>query len=129
YPLQLVTPPEPTFLNSSFANVEVLRRAAGEPTLQIPATDAVTRGLRDARAVRVLNDRGSFLAKAVVGETVKAGVVVSQSIWWNKYAADRRNSNATTSTRLTDFGAAATFFDNLVQVEGVHVNENGMPTG
>ena len=67
--------------------------------------------------MRVFNDRGSFLAKAVIGETVKAGVLVSQSIWWNKYAADGRNCNATTSTRLTDFGAAATFFDKLVEVE------------
>jgi anaerobic selenocysteine-containing dehydrogenase len=119
YPLQLLTPPEPSFLNSTFANVDALRRTAGEPTVQIHPTDAEARGLRDGQPVRVFNDRGSFLAKAVVGETVKAGVVVSQSIWWNKYAADGRNCNATTSTRLTDFGAAATFFDNLVEVEAV----------
>jgi anaerobic selenocysteine-containing dehydrogenase len=120
YPLQLLTPPEPSFLNSTFVNVETLRRTAGAPTVQIHPTDAAARGLHDGQAVRVFNGRGSFLAKAVVGETVKVGVVVSQSIWWNKYVADRRNSNATTSSRLTDFGAGATFFDNLVQVEAVY---------
>jgi anaerobic selenocysteine-containing dehydrogenase len=67
--------------------------------------------------VRVFNDRGSFRARAVVGETVKPGVVVTQGIWWNKLVSDKVNCNVTTSTRLTDFGAGATFFDNLVEVE------------
>ena len=62
------------------------------------------------------HDRGEFTARVVIGKSVKAGVVVTQGIWWNKYAADRVNCNTTTSTRLTDFGAAATFFDNLVEV-------------
>jgi anaerobic selenocysteine-containing dehydrogenase len=129
YPLQLLTPPEPTFLNSSFVNVDSLRRAASEPAVQIHPTDAAARGLCDAQMVRVFNDRGSFLAKAVVGETVKPGVVVSQGVWWNKYTADRVNCNVTTSSRLTDFGAAATFFDNLVQVEAVREEGNGAVKG
>ena len=33
-----------------------------------------------------------------------------------KYVADGKNCNTTVSTTLTDFGAAATFFDNLVEV-------------
>jgi anaerobic selenocysteine-containing dehydrogenase len=53
----------------------------------------------------------------MVGDTVKPGVVVSQGIWWNRFSPDGANCNATTSTALTDFGAGATFFDNLVQVE------------
>ena len=52
----------------------------------------------------------------MVGATVKRGVVVTQGIWWNKYAADGVNCNTTTSSRLTDFGGGATFFDNLVEV-------------
>ena len=52
-----------------------------------------------------------------VAETVKPGVVVSQSIWWNRYTEGGVNCNTTTSTALTDLGAAATFFDNLVEVE------------
>jgi anaerobic selenocysteine-containing dehydrogenase len=116
YPLQLLTPPEPLFLNSTFVNVDFLRKQAGEPTVQVHPSDAEARGLRDGQTVRVFNGRGGFLARAVVGETVKEGVVVSQGIWWNKYAADGVNCNTTTSTRLTDFGEGATFFDNLVQV-------------
>jgi anaerobic selenocysteine-containing dehydrogenase len=117
YPLQMVSPPVPSFLNSTFVNIDTLRRAAGEPTVEIHPDDAASRGLRSGRWVRVFNDRGSFRAKAVVGETVKAGVVVTQGIWWNKYTSDGVNCNVTTSSRLTDFGAGATFFDNLVEVE------------
>ena len=54
-----------------------------------------------------------------MAETVKAGAVVTQGIWWNKYAADGVNCNTTTSSKLTDLGGGATFFDNLVQIEVV----------
>jgi anaerobic selenocysteine-containing dehydrogenase len=93
-----------------------LRKAAGEPTVEIHPVDAAKRSIRDGQWVTVFNDRGSFRARAVVGETVKAGVVVSQGVWWNKYTPDGVNCNSTTSSRLTDFGAGATFFDNLVEV-------------
>jgi len=116
HPLQLVSPPAPEFLNSTFVNVDSLRRAAGEPAVEIHPEDATTRGIRDGQPVRVFNDRGSFRAKAVVGETVKRGVLATQGIWWSKYSADNANCNATTSTALTDMGGGATFFDNLVEV-------------
>jgi anaerobic selenocysteine-containing dehydrogenase len=117
YPLQLVCPPESSFLNSSFVNVESLRESAGEPKVEIHPDDARTRRIADGQMVRVFNGRGSFRARAVVGETVKRGVVVSFSVWWNKYVGERKNCNTVTSTVLTDFGAGATFFDNLVEVE------------
>jgi anaerobic selenocysteine-containing dehydrogenase len=116
YPLQMLTPPAPSFLNSSFVNVDVLRKAAGEVTVEIHPTDAAERGIADGQAVTVFNGRGRFRAKAVVGEAVKPGVVVSLGCWWTRYTADGVNCNATTSTALTDFGAGATFFDNLVEV-------------
>jgi anaerobic selenocysteine-containing dehydrogenase len=116
YPLQMVSPPAPSFLNSTFVNVEHLRRRAGEPTVEIHPRDAEARGIRDGRWVRVFNDRGGFRARARVGETVKAGVVATHGIWWNKYTTDGVNCNTTTSSRLTDLGGGATFFDNLVEV-------------
>jgi anaerobic selenocysteine-containing dehydrogenase len=116
FPLQMVSPPAPSFLNSTFVNQKALRQAAGEPTVEIHPTDATARGVADGQWVRVFNDRGSFRAKARIGETVKAGVVVTQGIWWNKYTSDGVNCNTTTSSRLTDLGGGATFFDNLVEV-------------
>ncbi len=117
FPLQLLSPPVPAFLNSTFVNIDSLRKEASGPTLEIHPIDAAPRRIVNGQSVRIFNDRGAFQARAIVAETVKPGVVVSQSIWWNRYAPDGVNWNTTTSTALTDFGAAATFFDNLVQVE------------
>jgi anaerobic selenocysteine-containing dehydrogenase len=117
YPLQMLSPPVPEFLNSTFVNIDSLRVQAREPTLEIHPNDAAPRGIADGQWVRIFNDRGSFTARAIVAETVKPGVVVSQSIWWNRFTPDGVNCNTTTSTALTDYGAGATFFDNLVEVE------------
>ncbi len=119
YPLQMITPPSPSFLNSTFVNVDVLRKKAGEPTVEMHAHDATARAIASGDVVRVFNGRGSFRAKASVGETVKPGVVVAYGIWWNKYTDGGANCNAITSTALTDRGGGATFFDNLVQVEAL----------
>jgi len=85
--------------------------------LEISPEDAAARGIVAGQLVRIHNDRGAFQARAVVGDSVKRGVVVTLGIWWNKHVADGKNCNTTVSTTLTDFGAAATFFDNLVEVE------------
>jgi anaerobic selenocysteine-containing dehydrogenase len=119
FPLQMLSPPVPEFLNSTFVNIDSLRQQARGPALEIHPSDAKPRSIADGQWVRIFNDRGSFKARAIVAETVKPGVVVTQSIWWNRYSHDGVNCNATTSTALTDFGAAATFFDNLVEVEVV----------
>jgi len=113
----MVSPPEPSFLNSSFVNVDVLRKAAGEPTVQMHPADAANRQIEDGQLVTVFNDRGRFRARAVVGETVRPGVVVTFGVWWSKYAGGS-NCNATTATAVTDLGGGATFFDNLVEVRG-----------
>ena len=117
FPLQMLCPPAPSFLNSTFVNVVSLRVQADEPAVTMHADDAAQRGIREGQWVRVFNDRGGFQARARVGDAVKPGVVVAFAVWWNRFTPDGHNCNATTSTQLTDFGRAATFFDNLVQVE------------
>jgi len=47
--------------------------------------------------------------------------VVSQGIWWREHTIDGKNANVTTSTRVTDLGGGATFFDNLVDVRKLDV--------
>jgi anaerobic selenocysteine-containing dehydrogenase len=116
YPLQLLTPPAAPFLNSTFVNVDALRKPLGERTLEIHPEDAAARGIADGQAVSVFNARGRFRAKAVLADSVKPGVVVSLGLWWRKWTDDGVNCNATTSTATTDLGGGATFFDNLVEV-------------
>jgi anaerobic selenocysteine-containing dehydrogenase len=67
-------------------------------------------------AVRVWNDRGECQLVARITGRVKPGVAVALSIWWNKLSPGRANVNQTVSQALTDIGAGATFFDNLVEV-------------
>lgn len=111
FPLQLLSPPHPALLNSTFANIAHLQQQAGEPIIELSLQDAQSRGLVDGNQVRAFNERGQFLAKVQISENVKPGVAVTLGCRWG------RNVNATTSTMLTDLGAGATFFDNLVEVE------------
>jgi len=119
FPLQLVSPPGRHFLNSTFNEVDSLRMIDTGPRIELARDDAAARGIQNGCLVRVFNRRGEFEATAMVGETVRPGVAMAPSLWWNRYAGAKANSNLTASTRLTDFGAGATFFDNLVEVERI----------
>jgi anaerobic selenocysteine-containing dehydrogenase len=116
FPLALISPPAHSFLNSTFVNVASLRRAAGKPTLEIHADDARSRGIAAGARVSIFNDRGAFTAEAVITDRVRPGVVAAPSVWWPKLTADRKNANHTTAQNLTDIGAGATFYDNMVEV-------------
>jgi anaerobic selenocysteine-containing dehydrogenase len=124
YPLQLLSPPRPQFLNSTFANSEHHRRAAGEPTIELSAEDARTRGLTDGQWALVYNDRGEFRARVALTGSVRPGVAVATGIYWNKLSPGASNVNSTTSSALTDMGGGATFFDNLVEVRANDLSES-----
>lgn len=121
YPLQMICPPEPSFLNSTFANLAGHLAAAGGPRVELHPSDAAARGIADGDAVDVFNARGRFRATAVVGETVRPGVAATFGTRWGRDVPGGANCNATTGTALTDLGGGATFFDNLVEVERVSV--------
>ncbi|MEA3245750.1 MAG: molybdopterin dinucleotide binding domain-containing protein, partial [Gemmatimonadota bacterium] len=115
YPLQLISSPRHQFLNSTFVNVESLRRGA-EPEVVMHRSDAAARGIVDGARVVVANDRGFFTGIARVGDAVREGVANAPSIWWTKLAPDGRNANDTTSQRITDLGNGPVFYDNLVEI-------------
>ncbi|MBI3652997.1 MAG: molybdopterin oxidoreductase family protein [Acidobacteria bacterium] len=117
FPIQLLSPPARSFLNSSFANLPSFLKDEKKPFLDINEADAKVRGIEDGELVRVFNDRGEFQITARLSDRVKSGVAVALSIWWNKLSPGRRNVNQTSSQALTDIGAGATFYDNLVQIE------------
>jgi biotin/methionine sulfoxide reductase len=56
----------------------------GREPLRLHSRDASTRGIRDGDVVRVYNDRGSFLAGAVVSDDVRPAVVqISTGAWYD----------------------------------------------
>ena len=114
FPLALVTPKTHLFLNSTFANQRRCwhrLRAGARPGGRATARD---RGHDRARVQR----RGEFRCVARVSDA-RPGVVVAPMGWWNADYSGARASQATTSQRLTDLGAAPTFNDNRVEVESV----------
>ena len=119
YPLQLLSPPRPQFLNSTFANSARHRAAAGDPQVELSADDAAERGLADGQWAEVFNGRGRFLARVSTSGNVRPGVAVATGIYWSKLTKGGANANSTTSSALTDMGGGATFFDNLVEVRAV----------
>jgi len=132
YPLAMISPPARNFLNSSFVNVPSLRAAEGEPVLEMHADDAAARGIADGDLVRIFNDRGATLARAVVGGEAGArgararpGVVNGLGVWWRKFGRDGTNVNELTHQRLTDIGRAPAFYDCLVQVERTTTPDRG----
>ncbi len=116
YPLQMVAVPNHHFLNSSFCEIPLMREKEAEPNLQIHPRDAAERGIGDGDPVRVWNDRGECRLMARVVDSVLPGVVASQGLWWQKYAAGSA-VNCLTPSRIADMAGGACFFSNLVQVE------------
>lgn len=116
YPLMFISPPNHSFLNSTFANVEKLAALEKEPTLQIHPEDAMARGISDGDAVLVWNDRGQFEVTAAITDKMLPGTVVSQGLWWEQ-DGKRHRANALTPERLADMGNGATFFSTVVEVK------------
>lgn len=122
--LTLLSPPEHQFMNSTFANVPALRKAAGGPELLLHPNEAAVRGVRSGDRVRVGNRRGSFVATARVTEDVRPGVAVSYGVRWARFSEEGHTVNDTTSQAETDLGGGAVFYDNAVVVE---LEEEGSP--
>ena len=81
--------------------------------------DAAARGLADGDAVRVHNDRGSFLAAVAVDEATRPGLAFTYKAYWARLSPGRATVNAVTAVRDTDLGGGPTFHDNRVEVEPV----------
>ena len=116
FPLTLISSPAHQFLNTTFVNIDALRRAAREPECIVHPADAERRGIAPGMRVAIHNDRGAFTAVARVESSIREGVIWAPSIWWGKLAPDGANANQTTSQRETDMGHGPVFYDNQVEV-------------
>lgn len=115
--LVCISPPAHSFLNSTFVNVERLRRREGEPLLLIHPQDADVRQIADGDRVRIHNERGEVELVARVSAEIVAGTVLAPGIWWSSLAPDGRGINQVTPQDETDMGGGALFYDARVNVE------------
>src|SRR5438128_5926559 len=116
FPIQLLSPPANSFLNSTFSHLASFLKSEKQPFVLINAADAAPRRISDGDRVRVWNDRGQCTLVARLSDRVKPGVACALSTWWNKLSPGHRNVNQTVSQALTDLGNGATFYDNLVEI-------------
>jgi anaerobic selenocysteine-containing dehydrogenase len=123
FPLQLLSPPANSFLNSTFSHLASFLKSEKQPFVLIHADDAAPRRINDGDRVRVWNDRGECTLVARLSDRVKPGVACALSTWWNKLSPGHRNVNQTVSQALTDLGGGATFYDNLVEIESEMMND------
>jgi len=75
YPLALIAPAGPHFLNTEFSNLPALRDKAGPQRVMLHPADAAARNLRDGDVARVHNERGEYLAAVEVSDRVPPGIV------------------------------------------------------
>lgn len=116
FPIQLISPPANSFLNSTFSHLESFLKSERQPFILINPEDAMRRMIEDGEMARVWNDRGECRLVARISERVKPGVACALSTWWNKLSPGHTNVNQTVSQALTDLGGGATFYDNLVEI-------------
>ena len=65
--------------------------------------------------MRVYNDRGAFESVAIVTEDVYPGLLVTTLGYWRQL--NKGTVNAVNSAEFVNMGHAATFSDNLVEIE------------
>ena len=118
-PFLLVTGPNHSFLNSTFANLERMKKLEKQPTADMNAADAETRGLKSDDRIRLWNDRGEVALTVRVADNVLPGVLVTQGLWWETGNDGAQAVNALTSQRLADMGGGATFFSTRVDAEKI----------
>ena len=120
YPLEFLGRKADNYMNSTFANLDGHRKmeAKTRHRLEMHPEDARARNIESGDRVRVWNERGSLTLTALVNDKVPAGVVAGH-MDWAKMHADGGNQNVLTGERLTDLGAAATFYSVLVEVAKV----------
>jgi anaerobic selenocysteine-containing dehydrogenase len=116
FKLQLITPPRHQFLNSTFNEIDDLRKKAGPATLMIHPDDAKKRGIEDHTQIRVYNDRGEVFLTARVTDETSPGVTVAEGIYWPRFMEGNRGINHLTGQELTDMGESCAFHCNLVEV-------------
>ena len=114
YPFELISPPHPDLLNSTFGE----RYPGKRGELLIHPDDAARFNIVDGGMVEIMNFRGVALRNAKITTDTRPGVVVAEGIFW---AVDglAGGINDVTSQKETDMGGGATFHETLVAVTPV----------
>ncbi|MDF1719754.1 MAG: molybdopterin-dependent oxidoreductase [Minwuia sp.] len=93
-PLTLSCAKTVAYCHSQHRNIASLRKLMPDPTLEIAAAAAASRGIANHDWVEVLTSTGRFVAKARLTRDISPNAVFAQHGWWAPDAADGAGSDA-----------------------------------
>ncbi|WP_041272288.1 molybdopterin-containing oxidoreductase family protein [Desulfitobacterium hafniense] len=117
YPLIYYTGVRRFRVHTSLGNAPVLRELEGsEPLVRMNPVDASKRGIKEGDHVRIFNDRGHVVAKAVFSAGVRPGMVDMDRGWQEHQTISGHYNDLTSMTREWAVANNA-FYDALCEVE------------
>lgn len=112
YPLSLITSHAHNKMNSQFSSLSIFKE---EPFVWINPDDAAKRGINGNDRVKVYNERGSLILKAILTKKVPPGIVHTYFGWWD--GAHHISLNKLTGEYVSDIGYGTAFHNCLVEVQ------------
>jgi anaerobic selenocysteine-containing dehydrogenase len=112
YPLTFISVHALNKMNSQFSSREIFKE---EPFIRINPHDAENRGINDGEKVKVYNERGSLILKAILAEKAPPGIVYTHFGWWD--IVHHANLNKLTGEYISDIGYGTAFHNCLVEVQ------------
>ena len=112
--MNILAPKSHGFINSCYANIDNKLKGQGEQFVLISQSDAMDRGIKEGKMVKVFNDRGAFDALAKITSDVNTGIIVATLGYWRQL--NNGTVNSVSSSAFGDMGNAQTSHDCLVEV-------------
>lgn len=112
YPLSLVSSHAHNKMNSQFSDISILKE---EPFVWINPHDAAKRGINENDKVKIYNERGGLILKAILTEKVTSGIVHTYFGWWD--GVHQANINKLIGDYVSDIGYGTAFQNCLVEIK------------
>jgi anaerobic selenocysteine-containing dehydrogenase len=112
YPLSLISSHAFNKMNSQFSDMSILKE---EPFVWINPRDAAKRGINENDKVRIYNERGSLILKAILTKKVTPGIVHIFFGWWD--GVHQANINKLIRDYISDIGYGTAFHNCLVEIQ------------
>ncbi|MFN8211854.1 MAG: molybdopterin-dependent oxidoreductase [Bacteroidales bacterium] len=114
YPLTFISPNASSRIHSQFGNLDIIRQNSNEAAAGISPADAMERGIETNDYVRLFNEKGSVVTKALVTSRVPRGIVVLHNgIWLDEGGG----GNFLTAPLETDMGYGSAFHGASINIE------------
>ncbi len=112
YPLALLSPATNRTISSSLGQL-----VTSQARLEIHPEDARERAIENGDLVRVFNQLGEVVCRALHSEDLRPGTVLLPKGLWCRHTSNGNTANTLAPDSLTDLGAGACFNDARVQVQ------------